>query len=243
MCLSAVSTSTSVHVTRRSARREHCMQSTVEAVDILARSPDWGRDEPRFCCFVSPITEASRLLAEMIVMFKLRHALGGRNHNHTYVCRSAMSQAHGPPSKPRRSRVLGNLYLQSQQRQTHLTSFPTGSGRKYLNCANICGKTSAVKIAAYVGSPTEYSQAAIPSWVASMEPTHIHLAFSTPNATGRDWRPISLSPSTLLKSFTMAMPRPAQEYKRVRIITCSEAVVSHECWERVGGSTFSRAWD
>lgn len=31
---------------------------------------------------------------------------------------------------------------------THLTSLPTGSGRKYLNCAKICGKTSPVKTAA-----------------------------------------------------------------------------------------------
>jgi hypothetical protein len=44
-----------------------------------------------------------------------------------------------------------------------------------------------------------------------MVDTQIHLAASTPNATGSDWRPILRSPSIDLKSLTMAMPRPARE--------------------------------
>jgi hypothetical protein len=41
--------------------------------------------------------------------------------------------------------------------------------------------------------------------------TQIHLAVSTPNATGSDCRPSARSPSIDLKSLTMAMPRPASE--------------------------------
>jgi hypothetical protein len=53
-----------------------------------------------------------------------------------------------------------------------------------------------------------YTHTGAHTCVTSMVLTQIHLAVSTPNATGRDCRPILRSPSMLLKSLTMAMPRP-----------------------------------
>ena len=59
----------------------------------------------------------------------------------------------------------------------------------------------------------EYKYAATPNCVRVTLPAQIHFAVSTPNATGNDCSPICLSPSMDLKSFTMAIPNPAIEYK------------------------------
>ena len=95
----------------------------------------------------------------------------------------------------------------------YLTSFSIGSGRRSVAWKYICGRIKPKRMDAYNGSLIKYKYPATPNCVAVTLTAQIHLAVSTPNATGSDCKPNSLSPSMDLKSLTMAIPRPAMEYK------------------------------
>lgn len=69
---------------------------------------------------------------------------------------------------------------------------------------------------------------ATPNWVASIEATQIHLAVSTPNATGRDWRPRALQGSggVMVRGITGMVRGPGvaavQDSKKVAVMLIHE---------------------
>ena len=93
----------------------------------------------------------------------------------------------------------------------YFTSKATGSRSSQMSWKVIWGTINNTNKTAAKFWPIAISTATMASWNKSIIAALIQLALVMPNTTGSDCSPRARSPSTLLKSLTTAIPKPARE--------------------------------